>query len=55
MLNQQWENYFALLLKYKDSGGDCNVPFSHKEDGKNLGKWLSHQRGAKKKDKLDTG
>ena len=44
---------FIFLTKYKDSEGCCNVSRSHKDDGENLGTWLSQQRGAKKKEKLD--
>ena len=55
ILNQQWEDYYTLLVKYKDREGDCNVPFRHKEDGENLGNWLNKQRQAMKKDKLDAG
>merc|ERR1712238_459709 len=53
MRNQQWENYFTLLVKYKDREGDCKIPNNHKEDGENLGHWLNKQRQALKKDKLD--
>merc|ERR1712194_34451 len=55
MQNQQWQNYFTLLVKYKDREGHCNVPYSHKEDGENLGQWLRNQRQAMKKGKLDSG
>merc|ERR1712238_5369 len=51
---QQWENYFNLLVKYKEREGDCNVPAIHKEHGENLGDWLSHQRKANKNGKIDT-
>merc|ERR1712194_802391 len=54
VLNQQWENYFNLLVKYKAREDHCNVPRSHEEDGANLGFWLSQQRAAKKKEKLNT-
>jgi len=50
---QQWENYYNLLVKYKDREGQCNVPDKHKEDGENLGNWLKHQRAANKKGKLN--
>merc|ERR1712224_53609 len=53
VLSQQWENMFALLLQYKRRNDRCDVPISHKEDGEPLGKWLSKQRQAKKKGKLD--
>jgi len=50
---QQWEDTFALLGKYKEREGDCNVPRSHQEDGENLGKWLNDQRKNKKTGALD--
>merc|ERR1712238_295758 len=31
-MQQQWENSFNLLAKYKDRVGHCNVPIDHKED-----------------------
>jgi hypothetical protein len=49
----QWERMFALLEQFKDREGHCNVPVSHKEEGVNLGLWLSKQREAKKAGKLD--
>merc|ERR1712238_363749 len=52
-LNQQWENFFILLVKYKEREGHCNVPMSHKENGETLGAWLGTQRNLKKKEKLD--
>merc|ERR1712238_421777 len=54
ILSQQWENNFNLLVKYKDREGHCNVPRRHKEDGKNLGAWLSKQRTANRNGKIDT-
>merc|ERR1712238_563139 len=51
---QQWENFFNLLVKYKDREGHCNIPQSHEEDGQNLGAWLSTQRKLKNKGKLTT-
>jgi len=52
VLAQQWEDMFALLAKYKEREGDCNVPANHQEDGENLGLWLSRQRAYKKKGTL---
>mmetsp|Transcript_30835 Transcript_30835/g.31347 ORF Transcript_30835/g.31347 Transcript_30835/m.31347 type:complete len:166 (+) Transcript_30835:348-845(+) len=54
LFNHQWENYFNLLVKYKEREGHCNVPQSHEEDGENLGTWLNKQRGLMNKGKLDT-
>lgn len=50
---QQWENYFTLPVEYKDREGDCNVPNRHKEDREKLGSWLSDQRKAMKKGRLN--
>ena len=44
---------FNLLEQYKEREGDCDVPRNHKEDGKNLGEWLSTRRMDKKKGRLD--
>jgi hypothetical protein len=49
----RWETMFTLLEQYKEREGDCNVPAIHKEDGENLGYWLSQRRYNKKKGKLD--
>jgi hypothetical protein len=43
----------VLLKQFKKREGHCNVPQSHKEDGANLGLWVSHQRQLKKLGKLD--
>ena len=53
LFSQKWEKNFNLLVQYKEREGDCNVPQSHKEDGENLGKWLTTRRMDKKKGKLD--
>ena len=45
---------FTLLVQYKVREGNCNVPQDHKEDGENLGAWLTTQRMDKKKGKLQT-
>ena len=45
---------FQLLEVYKEREGNCNVPKSHKENGKNLGLWLKRQRQANKAGKLET-
>merc|ERR1712238_388498 len=50
---QQWENYYNLLVKYKDREGNCDVPRKHIEDEENLGAWLDTQRTANKKGKLN--
>jgi hypothetical protein len=48
-----WEDIVSLLKQFKMREGHCNVPLSHKEDGSNLGAWVSTQRHLKKKEKLD--
>jgi hypothetical protein len=53
-LKYEWDENIQLLLKYKDREGHHNVPKDHKEDGKNLGYWLSRQRKNKKSGTLDT-
>ena len=40
----QWEKNFKLLEEYKQRNGDCNVLYDYKENGINLGEWLSYQR-----------
>jgi hypothetical protein len=49
----RWEEKFLLLKRFKEREGHCNVPRSHKDDGANLGEWVSHQRRLKKTGKLD--
>ena len=48
-----WEEKYLLLKQFKEREGHCNVPYSHKEDGINLGTWVNTQRQFKKKGKLD--
>ena len=45
----EWDENIKLLMAYKDREGHCNVPQDHKEDGKNLGEWLSSQRKDEKR------
>ena len=51
--NMSWMNKFNLLEKFKGREGHCRVPRRHKEEGENLGEWLSDQKQAHKKGKLD--
>jgi len=44
-----WIGMYELLMQYEVREGNCNVPQSHKEDGKNLGFWLQNQRQNKRK------
>ena len=48
----QWEKMYALLSTYVEREGNVNVPGSHKEDGENLGAWLSNQHVKYKSGKL---
>jgi hypothetical protein len=42
-----WEEGFRYLTTYKQREGHCRVPISHKENGFDLGRWVSRQRGSK--------
>jgi DNA-binding TFAR19-related protein (PDSD5 family) len=46
-LTQQWEEGFAALTRFKEREGNCSVKRGHKEDGLNLGVWVTRQRGNK--------
>ena len=46
--HDQWERNFALLERFKDREGHCNVPRAHEEDGVNLGAWLLTVRQVRK-------
>lgn len=50
---KKWDKKFDLLIAYKEREGHCNVPQNHKEDGINLGVWLTRQRKLKRDGKLD--
>jgi intein-encoded DNA endonuclease-like protein len=50
-----WDEMHALLEQFEKREEHCNAPQSHKEDGSNLGTWVSHQRHLKRKGKLDPG
>ena len=39
-----WMDWYALLKKYTEREGNCLVPRSHIEEGKNLGRWVDAQR-----------
>jgi hypothetical protein len=49
----RWEEKYLLLKRFNEREGHCTVPRSHKEDGVNLGFWVSNQRQLKKTGKLD--
>ena len=48
-----WERKFDLLCAYRDREGHVNVPNKHKEEGENLGQWLTNQRTRYKTGALD--
>mmetsp|Transcript_52045 Transcript_52045/g.59026 ORF Transcript_52045/g.59026 Transcript_52045/m.59026 type:complete len:323 (-) Transcript_52045:172-1140(-) len=45
----RWDHMFNLLTVYKKREKHCNVPRLHTEKEKDLGTWLSTQRGRRKK------
>jgi hypothetical protein len=47
-----WEEKLARQVAYKETHGDCNVPYSWAEDP-TLGKWVNNQWARKKA--LDRG
>jgi len=53
VLSEQWENNYRSLINFQQRGGHCYVPYSHKEDGMNLGAWLSDQKIGRRRGKLD--
>jgi len=46
-----WEQMFTMLTEYKDKYGHCKVPNQYSENPQ-LGRWVQHQRQAKKKGEL---
>jgi hypothetical protein len=46
-LQEQWEEGFGYLLKFKEREGHCRVPARASEDGYPLGTWVSKQRTTK--------
>lgn len=49
-----WEEYFGHLREFADRVGHARPPLDHIEDGRRLGRWVSSQRTARKRGKLDT-
>ena len=52
--DELWGEKFDLLLQFQAREGHLDVPSNHREDGKNLGMWLSAQRYLQKKGALDS-
>ncbi|MDY8023399.1 Helicase associated domain protein [Paenibacillus polymyxa] len=50
--NEIWMNNFELIIKYKETYGDCNVPARYDINGVKLGIWVSRQRQLYKNNKL---
>ena len=51
-LSQRWNNWdinYAFLKRYRDTNGDCLVPYKFKVDGVALGLWVGRQRRWKNK------
>ena len=46
-ITDQWEQAFAALQKFYKSERNCIVPYKYKQDGLNLGNWVSRQRAKK--------
>jgi superfamily II DNA or RNA helicase len=44
VFDEQWEGSFAVLQEFHKQEGHCNVPVRHKQNGINLGLWVSVQR-----------
>ena len=55
IIGRQWDFWYGLTLKYKESTGNPNAPARCKTaGGYRLGKWQSHQRDNYKEGKLST-
>jgi hypothetical protein len=58
-IGSSWDEWFGLLMRFKEREGHCRVPFNHVEGGFNLGTWVVWQRrhrdtmSAKRKQRLD--
>ena len=49
VLAEAWETGFSKLMAFKEREGHCKVPSIHKEDGFNLGQWVSTQKNNRTK------
>jgi superfamily II DNA or RNA helicase/Fe2+ transport system protein FeoA len=52
-LEAAWENGFSYLTIYKNRNGHCRVPKTYKENGFELGSWVSVQRANKSQMSLE--
>ena len=43
-IGSSWDEWYGRLKAYKQRGGDCFVPTSHREQGHRLGQWVGVQR-----------
>uniref|UniRef100_A0A061R109 Helicase n=1 Tax=Tetraselmis sp. GSL018 TaxID=582737 RepID=A0A061R109_9CHLO len=50
--HKQWSDKFEKLKVYKQTYGDCNVPYSFAEDPA-LGMWVKYQRDARRRGRLN--
>jgi hypothetical protein len=50
---EKWEVGFNALVAYQNREKSCSVPRSHKENGFNLGAWVSKQRRDKSRLSID--
>eukprot|EP00547_Thalassionema_nitzschioides_P008024 CAMPEP_0194204884 /NCGR_PEP_ID=MMETSP0156-20130528/4296_1 /TAXON_ID=33649 /ORGANISM="Thalassionema nitzschioides, Strain L26-B" /LENGTH=367 /DNA_ID=CAMNT_0038931011 /DNA_START=181 /DNA_END=1284 /DNA_ORIENTATION=+ len=55
VLDEKWDQMYALLKKFKQREGHCKVPVSYQEDGQKLGSWLNVQRYLQRNGTLDAG
>jgi superfamily II DNA or RNA helicase len=53
VIDIQWEEWFARLLKYVDRNGTSRVPARCVIDGQNLGNWVAVQRDRYREETLD--
>jgi hypothetical protein len=50
--DMRWEEGLSILETFRSREGHCNPPYAHKEEGYNLGSWVTTQRGLKNKGRL---
>ena len=52
-LDEQWEQAYSALKKFRKREGHCRVPAQHKENGINLGNWVNNNRHKKSPQPVD--